>query len=798
MSDFLNDIKQFSPQELEEFKAQVESNEDAASVFEGQVSSMDANQRAELESIMTGQPKNDAHVPEAQESTAQRKALESTDQGHYNGTVTENIHGMAQAAVSQLPFGEKILAAGEAAYDVATGEATSLKEAYADNMVENLEQTREFSEEHQYLDLGARAVSEMGQLWMGGALVKGGLKAANLTSKAAKAGQAVKNIPILGKLAPKYGQMAVLEGTLQTARDLDMEGKVTLQQGVTTLGGNLALAATFGKLGDLAESGLKGAAGVIAKTPAGEQLNRMRTNLVKNISTFTLDNSLNKINKFVNNSQNTLNPHIKLRNSDEYFELVEAAYKESGVLPEVVESWGAKNIDNAIAAGKKAHESIKASKDIALNKLHKLGKTPEAIISDADALDLVSSLHDSIDYSKLSDQAKGMVGPIQEKLMRMARKSGADLYNFVNAANHAKMPGSIKKELDQLIKLDPSFQGGIEKFLMQARKTAYDKMEDAATVAFKSGDDEALGVFNDFVKYNKMNRVMDHNLNKVVDSAQGALLREEMGRGAVSSAVHKTLNDMRKEVAMLGLASVGLGGVQYATGIPVLPLAAGSYAVPKLIKHFRNAPESVGKLGRKVLQGMEAEGDNVARELNRFYKLSDYLEKTADMPLIQSSVVSFLNASREVPEYERFNKLYATAKAASHFASNPLERNTASVIENRQAISDLLSQHAPDLRDQLNEAIESGENIGPIMDVIIKMPEAAPLVKDGVGFEGKVYNEEDKLALEKELANNLFVPGDYKIQMMKDLRENGTIPDIEAVPKRQPKKYEKRSKRRPY
>ena len=336
MSDFLKDVKQFSPEEMDQFKNEIETNEEAAGIFDTQLSIMTANERAEMESLYTGQPKEDANIPEGQEVMAERQELQSSVKGHYDDSVTSNIHGMAQAAVSQLPFGEKILAAGEATFDVATGKADSFGQAMADNVVENMEQTKEFSDEHAVLDIGARAVSEMGQLWAGGALLKGGIKALGYTDKAAKLGKAAVAVPLLGRMVPKYGGQVIVEGALQTARDLDMEGNVTLGKGISTLGGNLALAATFGKLGDVAEKGLKGVAGRIASTTTGQRLATMKTNLVKNISTWSLDSSVNKINKFVIDSQDTLNPHIGLKDSEEYFGLMENAFEESGVLESVV------------------------------------------------------------------------------------------------------------------------------------------------------------------------------------------------------------------------------------------------------------------------------------------------------------------------------------------------------------------------------------------------------------------------------------------------------------------------------
>lgn len=802
MSDFLNDVKKLSPQDIAGFKMQVEQDPEAAKVLDTQLSKMTAQERAELEGILTGSPADNSNVPEQQEvASARQEVANSPSEESYTSVVTENLHGMAQAAVSQLPFGERVLAAGEAAYDVMTDRAPNLSEAYYQNVTENIEETNRFSEESPVLDFGARAVSEMAQLWTGGTLIKGGLKAAGLAGKAKKAGEALSSIPMLGKMAPKYGGAVVLEGALQTARDLDMEGRITLEQGLTTAGGNLALAATFGKMGDVAETALKGVAGRIASTPAGEVLAKMKNNLVKNISTYTLDSSINKINKFVTDSQNTLNPHVKIGSSEEYFELVEAAYRESGTFENVVEAWGAKNIDKAVAEGKKVFEKTAQSRDIALNNLRKLGKTPEAVLGDGDVLDIIGTFQDSIKYDTLSDQAKGMANTVINKISRLSRKTGADLFDFVSAANSAKMPNSIRKDLDELIKLDPSFKGDTELFLMQARKMAYDKMEDAASMAAKAGDASALASFDAFVKYNKLNRVMHHNLNSVLTKANLNTLRDEMGRGAVETAVHKTIRDIRKEAGMVAMAGATTAAVSDITGLPATPIltvATGAYAIPKLVKHFSKAPTNIARVGRKVLKGLEAEGDNTARELSKFYSISEYLEKTSGIPLVQNAALSFVQDTESGDEYERFNRLYSVAKASSHLASSPLKRTTTSVMQNREALNDILRAESPEIAAQLNDAIERGEDISPIMDTILKNPMVQGLVADGVGFDGKVYAPEDKAALEKELLDNVFVPGDYKIQMTKALRDSGIIPQIEEVPKRVPKRFEKRDKRRPY
>ena len=83
-----------------------------------------------------------------------------------------------------------------------------------------------------------------------------------------------------------------------------------------------------------------------------------------------------------------------------------------------------------------------------------------------------------------------------------------------------------------------------------------------------------------------------------------------------------------------------------------------------------------------------------------------------------------------------------------------------------------------ELANQMQEVFESGnaDSIGAYMDGLSKDPELGKYFEPGIGFNGKVYDPQDKAMLEEQLRANDDIPYAQKLQLIDDLNKNGTIP----------------------
>jgi len=79
---------------------------------------------------------------------------------------------------------------------------------------------------------------------------------------------------------------------------------------------------------------------------------------------------------------------------------------------------------------------------------------------------------------------------------------------------------------------------------------------------------------------------------------------------------------------------------------------------------------------------------------------------------------------------------------------------------------------------ELKDAFESGNEdaIGAYMDGLSKDPQLSKYFEPGLGFNGKVYDPQDKAMLEEQLRANDDIPYSQRLLLIDDLKKNGTIP----------------------
>jgi hypothetical protein len=173
-----------------------------------------------------------------------------------------------------------------------------------------------------------------------------------------------------------------------------------------------------------------------------------------------------------------------------------------------------------------------------------------------------------------------------------------------------------------------------------------------------------------------------------------------------------------------------------------------------------------------------------ARLAVTFNKVGQLLRKNPDSPLLKRLAVA------SSMKMDSFKDALSSAASEYTMSLNPMERSLESVKENKEDILNSLQYHNPDVASQLRKAFASDNDqaIGEIMSQVEQIEGSSNFIQPGVGYDGKVYSETDKLALEEEL-NNANVPGYYRMQQLAELRKNGTIPNLEEVPSRVKKSF---------
>lgn len=144
---------------------------------------------------------------------------------------------------------------------------------------------------------------------------------------------------------------------------------------------------------------------------------------------------------------------------------------------------------------------------------------------------------------------------------------------------------------------------------------------------------------------------------------------------------------------------------------------------------------------------------------------------------------------------DKFRTALEGSIAEVNLKSNPISRNTQEALTSSKDIQKLLKYHRPSMLKAYNKLLESGNetDMAAFLDGLSKSEEAQPFFQEGVGFNNMVFDPQDKATLEKQLRNT-DMPTIERMKLLKDMHENGNIPDTSKVEPRQPNKYVPRNK----
>jgi hypothetical protein len=157
-------------------------------------------------------------------------------------------------------------------------------------------------------------------------------------------------------------------------------------------------------------------------------------------------------------------------------------------------------------------------------------------------------------------------------------------------------------------------------------------------------------------------------------------------------------------------------------------------------------------------------------------KLSQHIQNVPSSPIAKNLAVA---ATLSIAEFE---KEVQGSIAKVNLMESPVSRDFEDVKKKRSSIVTMVEGFDPALAGQLDDAIinDDVEGVSAIMDGLSKVPAAKGLIQSGIGWNGKVYSEEDKASLEQEI-RRAELPIAQEIVLLEELNQQGKIPNIEPV-----------------
>jgi uncharacterized protein (DUF2164 family) len=158
-------------------------------------------------------------------------------------------------------------------------------------------------------------------------------------------------------------------------------------------------------------------------------------------------------------------------------------------------------------------------------------------------------------------------------------------------------------------------------------------------------------------------------------------------------------------------------------------------------------------------------------------------------------VASRLNAAALMSN-DRFEKELYGIVAENNLKANRIPRNTQSIRDHVEDIRHYLKAEDREMLRNFDIALESGNEdaLGSFLDGVSKAPGANKFFEEGVGFNGKVYTQDDKQMFERQLKMT-DMPATQRMEMLENLRSGGTIPDFNNIRQAQPQQHQPRTKK---
>lgn len=160
-------------------------------------------------------------------------------------------------------------------------------------------------------------------------------------------------------------------------------------------------------------------------------------------------------------------------------------------------------------------------------------------------------------------------------------------------------------------------------------------------------------------------------------------------------------------------------------------------------------------------------------------KLANYMQQDPGKgaEIIQTLAAAANNSA------DTFRKAASSEYSKINLREQPIERNTVDVVNKQNSILAIAEYENPDLAKQLRDAISNNDDelVASSMDMLSKSPKLKPFFKDGIGFNGKVYDPQDKANLAKQL-ESMQISLVQRLKLKKDLMEKNIVPVVQQEP----------------
>jgi len=162
-------------------------------------------------------------------------------------------------------------------------------------------------------------------------------------------------------------------------------------------------------------------------------------------------------------------------------------------------------------------------------------------------------------------------------------------------------------------------------------------------------------------------------------------------------------------------------------------------------------------------------------------KIANFMEKYPKSP-VSDTMLRRLTTSAAISSVE-FEKELANQASRVSFLERPLERSVDEVKARRGQIFNLLKGTDEELAHTFQDLIENGsdDDIAMFMDNIGKDRDSKPLIVEGIGFNGRVYGQEDKDSLIRDVKANRNLPRIQRIYLQQKIQSEGYIPTPEDL-----------------
>lgn len=400
-------------------------------------------------------------------------------------------------------------------------------------------------------------------------------------------------------------------------------------------------------------------------------------------------------------------------------------------------------------------------------------------LKELDAIDATDVIHDAnnvIDaYIKSNGAENATTAMKQVETLLQSRINSPvrdELGQVISTAPKANLNIEELWELRNLIRDKIPKSGKTKDVMSQLEKTVNTKLKSVITAAKNSGKDDVIKIANKLEADN-----MDYRI----------LLEAQ---------------DLAKKAGLAGKQKESSLGLllksSFVGDLPIVPKAAN--AVGRVVDSSAQGVASSLRGMKGLLTGSTIQSnadDQIAKELDKAGLLADFLEgnpNSAAAAQVTSRIGTALSdPSKDAAEVDQAIRVGYSVQS---LVERPMERTAESFNERSADILRVVQAVNPAMANTLVEMIRNGEDVGPVMEQIANQPEAREFIAPGQGWAGKTYDPKVKAQITGQLKSARNLPTSARQAAIAQLNADGTIPDIEALPKREPLKFNPRDKKK--